>query len=164
MKCYIPPMRIPVVTPLLCAALTAGVIMSACGCESLPSDPTKATRPYPFQLTQRIAEGIQVFNDGEAMIIVNASVESWTEIDIWLNQRYLHHAKQLAAGETLTIPLNEFWDVRGEGPFPGGLLRYYPPTPIRLTQIQTAPDAPLIGLVSIPTERELDLAQLNKPM
>ena len=52
--------------------------------------------------------------------------------------------------------------MRGEGPFPGGLLRYYPPTPIRLVQIQTAPDAPLIGFLSIPTERELDAAQLKK--
>jgi hypothetical protein len=42
------------------------------------------------------------------------------------------------------------------------LLRYYPPTPIRLVQIQSSADAPLVGFVSIPTERELDAAKLDK--
>ena len=105
---------------------------------------------------------IQVFNDGDAMLVVNATVESWSNADIWLNQRYLHRIERLGSGQTLRIPLGEFWDARGEGPFPGGLLRYYPPTPIRLVQIQTAPDKPLVGFKAIPTERELDLAQLKK--
>ena len=59
------------------------------------------------------------------------------------------------------IPLDGFWDLRGEGPFPGGLLRYYPPTPVRLVQLQPAPDAPLVGLVAIPTERELDTIRIR---
>ena len=75
--------------------------------------------------------------------------------------RYVKRVDALAAGATLRIPLGDFWDVRGEGPFPGGLLRYYPPTPIRLVQIQTAPNAPFIGFKSIPTERELDAARLR---
>jgi len=142
--------------------LGAAVLPSLAGCENMRSDPAKATRAYPFNLTQaRVAE-IQVFNDGDAMLIVNATVEGWTDADVWLNQRYLHRIEKLSAGQTLRIPLDQFWDARGEGPFPGGLLRYYPPTPIRLVQIQTAPDAPLIGFKAIPTERELDLAQLKK--
>lgn len=147
-------------TALVVAALAASALPA--GCETVRYEPTKATRSYPANLPQaRVAE-VQVFNDGDAMLIVNATVESWSNIDLWLNQRYMKHVESLAAGQTLRIPLGEFWDVRGEGPFPGGLLRYYPPTPIRLVQIQTAADAPFVGFLSIPTERELDAAQLKK--
>jgi hypothetical protein len=145
---------------LAITALAAAAV--SIGCETVRYDPTKATRTYPSDLPQsRVAE-VQVFNDGDAMLIVNATVESWSNLDIWLNQRYMKRVESLAAGQTLRIPLGEFWDVRGEGPFPGGLLRYYPPTPIRLVQVQTSPDAPLVGFVSIPTERELDAARLKK--
>lgn len=147
------------------AALVATVLAGALlfgGCEATRYNPTKATRVYPSHLRQsRVAE-VQVFNDGDAMLIVNATVESWSNFDLWLNQRYMKRIDSLAAGQTLRIPLGEFWDVRGEGPFPGGLLRYYPPTPIRLVQVQAGPDAPLVGFVSIPTERELDAARLKK--
>lgn len=159
--CYIAPMdRVNRSVKLAIAALAAAALSA--GCETMRYEPTKATRAYPANLPQERVAEVQVFNDGDAMLIVNATVESWSNVDIWLNQRYLKRVDALAAGQTLRIPLGEFWDVRGEGPFPGGLLRYYPPTPIRLVQIQTAPDAPLIGFLSIPTERELDAAQLKK--
>jgi hypothetical protein len=143
---------------------TASVALSGLltGCETVRYEPLKATRAYPFTQPQtRVAE-VQVFNDGEKMVIVNATLESWRNVDLWLNQRYMHHVTALDAGQTIAVNLSDFWDVRGEGPFSGGLLRYYPPTPIRLVQVQTALDAPLIGFMSIPTERELDAAQLRK--
>ena len=145
---------------LAVAALTALSLLV--GCETMRYEPAKATRTYPGHLTQERVADVQVFNDGDAMLIVNATVESWSDIDVWLNQRYLKRVDALAAGQTLRIPLGEFWDVRGEGPFPGGLLRYFPPTPIRLVQIQTGPDAPLVGFKAIPTERELDQARLKQ--
>jgi hypothetical protein len=144
---------------ILLATAVAGATF---GCETVRRDPAKATRAYPFHLRQERVVDIQVFNDGDAMLVVNATVESWSNADIWLNQRYLHRIDRLDSGQTLRIPLGEFWDARGEGPFPGGLLRYYPPTPIRLVQIQTATDAPLVGFKAIPTERELDQAQLRR--
>lgn len=144
------------------ASLLVAAFLASSGCEAVRYDPMKATRPYPTNLQQTRVADIQVFNDGDAMLIVNATVESFGPTDIWLNQRYLHRVEGLAAGETIRIGLGEFWDLRGEGPFPGGLLRYYPPTPIRLVQLQTAPDAPLVGLKAIPTERELDAARLRK--
>jgi len=58
----------------------------------------------------------------------------------------------LKAGESIELPIESFWDERGEGPFPGGWFRYYQPTPIVLVQIQTAPDAPLIGLIAKPPD------------
>lgn len=146
--------------PLPVVALAA--LATLAGCESMRYEPTKATRAYPFKLRQERVAEVQVFNDGDAMRIVNATVETWGPVDVWLNQRYLHRIDGIAAGATVRIPLGAFWDVRGEGPFPGGLLRYYPPTPIRLVQVQAAPDAPLVGFVAIPTERELDLARLRK--
>lgn len=142
----------------MAAALSAALF----GCETTRFDPSKATRPYPFGKEQVVAAGVQVFNDGDAMLIVNASVESWKDVDVWLNQRYLFQGASLAAGETLRIPLEQFWDVRGEGPFPGGLFRYYAPTPIRLVQLQVEGDGPLVGFLAIPTERELDQARLRK--
>lgn len=151
----LPAFRLPILIALI--APLAGL-----GCEAVRRDPTKATRAYPFQLKQDRTADIQVFNDGDAMLLVNTTVESWTNADIWLNQRYVCHVDRFDSGQTLRIPLGEFWDVRGEGPFPGGLFRYYPPTPIRLVQIQPAPDAPMIGCKSIPTERELDRARLKK--
>ena len=159
--CYI--QRMPIASfPLSRTAAIAWIVLAALvGCEAVRRDPAKATRAYPFHITQeRIAE-IQVFNDGDAMLVVNATTESWDAVDLWLNQRYLCHVERLASGQTLRIPLERFWDVLGEGPFPGGLFRYYPPTPIRLVQLQSAPDAPLVGLRAIPTERELDQVQLK---
>ena len=150
--------------PLLFAALIPALIVAPMmgGCETVRRDPTKATRLYPFNLPQERVANVQVFNDGDAMLIVNATTESWSQADLWLNQRYVHRIARLASGQTLRIPLDQFWDVRGEGPFPGGLFRYYPPTPIRLVQIQVSPDKPLVGFKAIPTERELDLSQLKK--
>ncbi len=150
--------------PLLLAALLPALVVALVtgGCETVRRDPTKATRLYPFNLPQERVANVQVFNDGDAMLIVNATTESWAQADLWLNQRYVHRIPQLASGQTLRIPLDQFWDVRGEGPFPGGLFRYYPPTPIRLVQIQVSPDKPLVGFKAIPTERELDLSQLKK--
>jgi hypothetical protein len=146
--------RVPTVAALALLALA--------GCEAVRYDPAKATRSYPSDLRQERVADIQVFNDGDAMLLVNATTERFGPSDIWLNQRYLHRVDGIAPGETIRIGLGEFWDVRGEGPFPGGLLRYYPPTPIRLVQLQTGPDAPLVGLRAIPTERELDAARIRK--
>ena len=148
---------------LACAStLVVGAAALLAGCETVRFDPTKATRPYPFGAEQAVVEHVQVFNDGDAMLIVNASVDSWSDFDVWLNQRYLHRAEGLAAGQTLRIPLDQFWDVRGEGPFPGGLFRYYAPTPIRLVQLQLEGGGPLVGFHAIPTERELDQSRLRK--
>ena len=150
--------------PLLLASLLLAIPLASLvgGCETVRRDPTKATRLYPFNLPQERVANVQVFNDGDAMLIVNATTESWKQADLWLNQRYLHRIDQLASGQTLRIPLDQFWDVRGEGPFPGGLFRYYAPTPIRLVQLQLDEKGPLVGFRAIPTERELDQARLRK--
>jgi hypothetical protein len=151
-------MRRAFLTHFLLSAACAGTLL---GCEARRYDPAKATRAYPFGTPQERIADVQVFNDGDAMLIVNPTVESWSDFDLWLNQRYMKRIARLEAGGTLRIPLEEFWDVRGEGPFPGGLLRYYPPTPIRLVQVDRGDGSPLVGLISIPTERELESTRID---
>lgn len=119
------------------------------------SDPAQATRQYPFWLKQGEVVPVQVLTDGEAMVIVNATTANYENVDIWLNQRYLRHVDRIGPGENKRLPLGEFWDVRGEGPNPGGAFRYYQPTPIRLVQIQVDGTSPLVGLQAVLTEAEI---------
>jgi len=137
-------------------ALAAATVLAA-GCRPVLYEPDMATRPYPQWIRQGETLQIQVLNDGDTMTLINATARSFENVDLWLNQRYLHHVDRIGAGETLRIPMSSFWDVRGEGPNPGGLLRYFQPTPIRLVQIQTDERSPFIGLVAVPMDRELDL-------
>lgn len=139
--------------PLLVAVLLLLAIPSA-GCRYVRSDPEKATRQYPFWLLQGEVLNIQATEVGDSMRVVNASLTDFRDVDLWLNQRYLVRLDRLAPGETRTIPLGDFWDVRGEGPNPGGLLRFYAPTPIRLVQLQVDDRTPLYGTVATLTERE----------
>ena len=143
--------RIRACTPIAAAAAAA---LAAAACQRYPYDPSKSTRPYPRELKQGAVVDIQVLpNLGENTItIVNATANGYADFDLWINQRYVRHIDSMKAGETLTVPIDSFWDERGEGPFPGGWFRYYQPTPIVLAQIQVAPDKPLIGLVAKPPD------------
>ncbi len=143
--------RIRACTPI--AAVVAAALAAA-ACQRYPYDPSKSTRPYPRELKQGTVVDIQVLpNLGENTItIVNATANGYANFDLWINQRYVRHFDSMKAGETLTVPIDSFWDERGEGPFPGGWFRYYQPTPIVLAQIQVAPDKPLIGLVAKPPD------------
>ncbi len=123
-------------------------------CQTIRSDPEKATRQYPFWLRQSETLSPQVITDGDSMVIVNSTVRDFENIDVWLNQRYLRHVERLAPGENLRLPLGEFWDIRGEGPNPGGLFRYFTPTPVRLVQVQVDDTQPLLGLRAVLPEAD----------
>lgn len=125
-------------------------------CQRYPSDPLKATKPYPQNLKQGSVVDIQVIPNvtGGNIKIVNPTASTYSDFEIWINQRYTRHVDSLSAGENLVLPIDTFWDERGEGPFPGGWFRYFDPTPIVLVQIQTSPDAPLIGLISKPPDSD----------
>jgi hypothetical protein len=144
---------IPTAARPLAAAMLAAAMLAA-GCQNYPYDPAKATRPYPFQLGQGSLVDVQVIPNLETstILLVNATATSYANFDLWLNQRYVRHIDHLKAGESIELPIESFWDERGEGPFPGGWFRYYQPTPIVLVQIQTAPDAPLVGLIAKPPD------------
>jgi len=142
------------------AALGPAVIAASCtilgACSPINVDPEQATRPYPRELRQDSVVRIQVIPGGTSIEIVNATARSYRDFDLWLNQRYMTHVDELLAGQSLTIPLNHFWDWRGEGPFEGGLFRYFAPTPIALVQAQVSPDAPLIGFIAVLPEGARD--------
>jgi len=126
------------------------------GCFPKRYDAAKATRPYPSEKMQEKVVAVQVTRDGDEMILVNGTAIEFVDIDLWLNQRYLRHVDRFGPGETKRIPLGEFWDVWAGGPNPGGLLRWYDPTPIVLVQAEIDEEGPLIGFLSIPGTDELE--------
>ncbi len=128
------------------AAMTLVLGMVA-SCTIVPYEPQKATRPYPFELSQGSVVQIQVIPQSDALRIINSTAISYKDFDLWLNQRYVVHMPELLAGQTVLVPLDSMWDQSGGTPFSGGLLRYFQPTPLVLVQIQADEKSPLIGLV-----------------
>ena len=138
---------------LILLGLAAMFAMSI-GCIPRRYDPAKATRNYPAELGQVETVNMQVFQLSHSIRIVNASPQNYSDFDLWINQRYMVHVDSLEAGQSIEISMNDMWDVRGDGPNPGGWFRWYDPTPIRLVQIQADQESPLIGLVAILPEDE----------
>ena len=130
----------------------AAVAYIPSGCARSMYDPDRATRPYAFDLHTTETVDMQVFRDGVNIEIVNATARSYRDFDLWINQRYVNHIDSLPAGETVQLSLWDFYDHRGEAINAGGFWRTVEPTPVRLVEIQPAPDQPMIGLVTIRAE------------
>ena len=113
-----------------------------------------ATRPYPVELGQSEVLDIQAFRKGPNLTIVNASLQNFENVDLWLNRRYMHHLDFLPAGETVIVNLNNFWDQWGETPIAGGFFRTEKATPSVLLQFQFDQISPLAGAVCIPDTSE----------
>lgn len=143
-------------TRLLNSILTISVVLAMGGCFPKRYNAAQATIPYPSELGQGETINVQVTRDGDEMVIVNGTAIDFNDIDIWLNQRYLHHVNQLGPGATVRISMGDFWDVWGGGPNPGGLFRWYDPTPIVLVQAQLDQESPLVGFISILDSEELE--------
>ncbi len=144
------------------AASLVALAAGAAGCNVVPVDPAKATRPYPKELTQKTVVQIQVIPGPTSIDLVNATAVDYNNFDLWLNHRYVTHVDAMPAGKTLTVPLGSFWDWRGEGPFEGGILRYFAPTPIALVQMQFNDTDPLVGLIAVLPEGTRDFYE-NQP-
>lgn len=140
--------------PLATALLAAGALVAG-ACQRYPYDPSKATRAYPEQLAQASVADIQAIPDlaNGRLRLVNPTATGYADFHLWLNRRYMRHVDALAAGQTIDLPIDSFWDERGEGPFPGGWFRYFQPTPIVLVQIEPGNGAPLVGLVAKPPDK-----------
>ena len=124
------------------------------GCERARYNPDMATRPYPYDLHRAESINVQVFRDGPNIDVINATTRSFQDFDLWINQRFVQRIDALPAGQIVRLSLWDFYDVRGETLVAGGLLRTDPATPVKLVEIQTAAEAPLIGLVAIRSEDE----------
>ena len=138
-------------TMMMTAALCLAAIAHS-GCSGKKYDPSRATRPYPQQLDQGTMVKVQVFRDGGELIIVNASPQSFNDLDIWVNRQYMLHLDRLEVGETRTLWFGDFFDQWGETPVAGGFFRTDAPTPSVLVQLQIDETGPLLGAVAIPQE------------
>ncbi|MCH7604359.1 MAG: hypothetical protein IIB54_16515, partial [Planctomycetes bacterium] len=78
--------------------LSLMVVYSGCG--RVMYVPTQATRSYSHELHTIDTIDIQVFRDVELIELVNATVHSYLDFDIWINQRYVLPVDQMLAGET----------------------------------------------------------------
>lgn len=123
------------------------------GCAPSLYHPERATRAYPLDLHRPQSVDIQVFRDDTSITLVNATPNSYENFDLWINQRFVHSVESLKAGETITISLWDFYDERGDQFNAGGLFRTREPMPVRLVEIQRGEDQPLVGLITIPSER-----------
>ena len=135
---------------------TALLLLLLGGCFPKRYDPAQGTRRYPVELGQSEVVNVQVTRDGDQMVIVNGTAIDFENIDLWLNQRYLHPVERIAPGETVTLGLGDFWDLWGGGPNPGGLLRWFDPTPVVLVQAQIDESSPLVGFISVLSTDELE--------
>lgn len=132
-------------------ALAAAVLLTGCAPTLYSLD--RATESYPLELHSRSAVDIQVFRDDTSITLVNSTAHGYHDFRLWINRRYTAPVAALPAGETITLSLWHFYDERGQRFNAGGLFRTAAPTPVRLVQIQTSDDAPLIGLIAIRAER-----------
>ncbi len=128
---------------------TCATVTLASGCAQQRYDPDLAARPYPRDLHTTETAAMQVFRDGPWLEVVNATPETYRDVDVWVNQRYMKSVDAIPAGQRVRLSLWEFFDHRGETPVAGGLWRTDPPTPVRLVQLQPDEDEPLVGLITI---------------
>lgn len=139
---------VSVVKPAVALALAAVLT----GCHGNLYDPQMAARPYPRDLHTTNVADIHVFRDGTTLEIVNSTPHSYQNFDLWVNQRYVAHVDQMAAGQTIRLSLWDFRDEFGDGFNAGGFFRTRPATPVRMVEIQAGPQQPMIGLVAIRAE------------
>lgn len=146
----------PALGRMVAAVVAIGVLagVSVTGCSGRRYVAAQATRPYPAELGQGEIVDIQVFRDAGDLIVVNATPQTFTDIDIWVNRRYMLHVDRLEAGETRRLWFGDFFDQWGETPVAGGFFRAEQPTPSVLVQLQVGTEEPLLGAIAIPAEEQ----------
>lgn len=128
-----------------------GAAMSGCGHDRY--NPELASRPYPRQLHTTHTVDMQVFRHDTNIEIVNSTAQSYSDFDLWVNQQFVRHVDGLPAGKSIELSLWDFRNDFGDAFNAGGFFRAFPATPVRLVEIQTAEDKPMIGLVAIRSEQ-----------
>jgi hypothetical protein len=124
---------------------------SLAACSTL-YDPALETRPYPSELGQGSVVQVQAIPMELALRVINATATDYTDVDVWVNRRYVQHVKSIPAGATVDLEIDKFRDQWGQCPQPGGFWRTRAPTPLVLVQIQTNDTSPLVGLVTVVPE------------
>ena len=111
--------------------------------------PSQATRSYSHELHTIETADIQVFRDEQIIELVNATVHTYRNFDIWINQRYVLQVDQMLAGETIRLSLWDFFDERGDRFNAGGFWATREPERVRLVELQAAQNLPMMGLLTI---------------
>lgn len=124
---------------------------SLIGCTPL-YDPALETRPYPSELGQGTVVQVQAIPMELAIRVINATATDYSDVDVWVNRRYVQRVSSIPAGATVDLEIEKFRDQWGQCPQPGGFWRTRAPTPLVLVQIQTDEKSPLVGLVTVVPE------------
>ena len=132
---------------VLLVVLLSSLAMSACNRPNF--DPKLAMPPYPYELHTTNVLPIQVFRDRTYIEIVNSTDQSWSDLTVWINQRFAAKLKRLQAGERVSMDLFTFRDDLGEQFRAGGLLRTRPAAKVELVELQSGLEQPLVGLISV---------------
>lgn len=140
------------VRALTLIAVVVTVALGSCGCTGKLYDPSWATKPFPLQAHSTVTVDMQVFRRDTKLEIVNSTPHSFSDFDLWINQRYVQHVESMPAGKTITLSLWDFYDEYGDRFNAGGFFRTYTPTPVRLVQIHPAEGQPMTGLITIRSE------------
>ncbi len=127
------------------------VSASLIGCTPL-YDPALETRPYPSELGQGTVVQVQAIPMELAIRVINATATDYSDVDVWVNRRYVQRVSSIPAGATVDLEIEKFRDQWGQCPQPGGFWRTRAPTPLVLVQIQTDEKSPLVGLVTVVPE------------
>jgi len=130
------------------------MVLGVTGCAGRIYDPNLATRAYPADRSAGETILAQATRNGDDLILVNATAQSYENIDVWVNRRYTLHVERFNAGATLVVPSTAFFDVWGETPIPGGFFRTQKPTRLLLVQLELDDTSPLLGLVTVPEHNE----------
>lgn len=130
------------------------VVLTALSACRAPLNAAEATRAYPLALRRAESIDIQVFREGTAVVLVNATTSSFHDFDLWLNERFVRSIGRLEAGETIRVPLAGFHDESGERFEPGGFFSVVPATPLWKAELELAPDQGLVGLVTVARSQE----------
>ncbi|MCK4872559.1 MAG: hypothetical protein KAS72_07525 [Phycisphaerales bacterium] len=131
--------------------ILVAIIAASAGCGHVLYD--QPTRPYPEDTRQSRVADVQVFRDGPTITLVSATGESFQDVSLWLNQRYMQHITALPAGAQLTLDLFDFRDDAGEAFRGGGFFAGYDPDRLVTAQIELT-DGELVGLLVIPPRVE----------
>ena len=130
------------------------MLLAVSGCGRSMYVPSQATRSYSHDLHTIETADIQVFRDEEIIELVNATVHTYRNFDIWINQRYVLQVDQMLAGETIRLSLWNFFDERGDRFNAGGFWATREPERVRLVELQAARNLPMMGLLTIRSEGE----------
>ena len=109
------------VSTTLAAALLLTTVLSGCQTSTLPPEEQRALSAlrFPEDVPYTDSVDIVVVRTGGTLRLVNREARSFENVEIWLNDQYVHRVAKIELGESNIFALNEFINEHRE-PFPVG--------------------------------------------